>query len=338
MTDQNRAVATRPAEPKAALVTGGQVAAIIPRSIEESFRLAHAIAASGMAPSSLNSPDKIMVAMMAGAELGLPPFQALQSFAVVNGRPTLWGDGLMAIARAGGAQVQEGIEGDGETAMARCTVTRPDTGETIERTFSVADAKKAGLWGKAGPWQSYPKRMLAMRARAYALRDGCADMLRGFQVREEVEDYQPIRDVTVQATGMRARLESRAAPEGGFDAEFVENELVRAVDGEPEAQTVEYVEATIDPPHDDAPADPEPVAESAPALDLADASFDALDWGASFNRGLEHLTTVDDVANAWRAAKAKGYVAKLQAKSPAMAKSLADAVNARVAEIEGGAQ
>ena len=113
----------------------------------------------------------------------------------------------MAVARAQGIKAKEWIDGEGDNAVAHCEVTRPDTGETIARSFSVADAKKASLWNKQGPWQQYPKRMLQMRARAWALRDGCADMLRGFQVREEVEDYQPVRDVTARpAPNLTARL------------------------------------------------------------------------------------------------------------------------------------
>ncbi|WP_051130248.1 hypothetical protein [Brevundimonas naejangsanensis] len=162
-----------------------------------------------------------MVAIMAGAELGLAPFQALQSFAIVNNRPTLWGDGLMAVARAQGIKAQEWIDGEGDAAVAHCEVTRPDTGETIPRSFSVSDAKKAGLWNKQGPWQQYPKRMLQMRARAWALRDGCADMLRGFQVREEVEDYQTVsaRAVPAERPNLAARLAApNDAPREGFSA------------------------------------------------------------------------------------------------------------------------
>lgn len=213
MTGQ--AVATRPAA-KPALVAGGNVEAIIPRTLEETFRLAGAIQQSGMAPASFKTPEAVMVAIMAGAELGLPPFQALQSFAVVNGRPTLWGDGLVAVARTNGAKVKEWSDGHADAMVAHCIVTRPD-GEEIERSFSVAEAKKAGLWGKQGPWTQYPQRMLAMRARAYALRDGCADYLRGFQVREEVEDYQPIRDVSPKPSGIAARLQHHGADTGeGF--------------------------------------------------------------------------------------------------------------------------
>lgn len=213
--------ATRPAAPRPPIMAGGAVAALVPQSLDEAFRVAQAIAASGLAPRGLDKPEQVMVAIMAGAELGLAPFQALQSFAIVNNRPTLWGDGLMAVARAQGIKAQEWIDGEGDAAVAHCEVTRPDTGETIARSFSVSDAKKAGLWNKQGPWQQYPKRMLQMRARAWALRDGCADMLRGFQVREEVEDYQNVtaRAVPAERPNLAARLAvPNDAPREGFSA------------------------------------------------------------------------------------------------------------------------
>jgi hypothetical protein len=58
----------------------------------------------------------------------------------------------------------------------------------IERRFSVGQARKANLLGKAGPWQEYPDRMLAMRARSFAGRDAFPDLLRGIRTAEEVLD------------------------------------------------------------------------------------------------------------------------------------------------------
>jgi len=223
---------------KVPVQAGGQVAALIPQSLDEAFRVANAIALSGLAPRGLDKPEQVMVAIMAGAELGLAPFQSLQSIAVVNGRPTLYGDGLMAVARSQGIKAKEWIDGEGDEMVAHCLVTRPDTGEEIERTFSVYDAKKASLWGKQGPWQQYPRRMLQMRARAWALRDGCADMIRGFQVREEVEDMGVVREVRApEATGMRARLEARKTT-GGFDPDHVQAELEPQPGEEAEVETV----------------------------------------------------------------------------------------------------
>ena len=53
------------------------------------------------------------------------------------------------------------------------------------------DAKRAGLFGKAGPWTQYLPRMLQMRARSWNFRDNLADVLKGFSVREEVVDERP---------------------------------------------------------------------------------------------------------------------------------------------------
>jgi hypothetical protein len=318
-----------PAERKAQMTTGAPVAALVPQTLEEAYRLSQALAASGMVPRGIDKPEQILVAIMAGAELGLAPFQSLQSFAVVNGRPTLWGDGLMAVVRAKGVQVKEWIEGEDDQMVAHCLVTRPDTGEEIKRTFSVADAKKAALWGKQGPWQQYPKRMLAMRARV-AIRDGCADMLRGIQIREEVEDFTHVRDITPKPSGLAARL---GGPSGeGFNA-------ARAEEDEPVA-FAEQAEEIAEAEFETAPApeaEPEPqaplAADEAPPAD----GFDPVDWAASFTRGLAALETATDVTAAWSQAKAKGYVRRLRDHSEPMAQELARAMNERVAELNGTA-
>jgi hypothetical protein len=59
----------------------------------------------------------------------------------------------------------------------------------VTAKFSVEDAKRAGLWGKQGPWQAYPKRMMQMRARGFALRDAFPDVLKGLITAEEAQDY-----------------------------------------------------------------------------------------------------------------------------------------------------
>lgn len=257
-------IATRQVQPRPPMQAGGQVAALVPQTLEEAFRVSQAIAGSGLAPRGLDKPEQIMVAIMAGAELGLAPFQALQSFAVVNGRPTLWGDGLMAVARAQGIQARETIEGEGEGMVAHCSVTRPDTGEVVDRSFSVGDAKKAGLWNKTGPWQQYPRRMLQMRARAWALRDGCADMLRGFQVREEVEDYQNLtaRRVPAEAPNLAARLSAPTdAPREGFNtvhgAALDDDDQIPDSDAETPSNAASDKPASEAPPSSDA-GDPFP--------------------------------------------------------------------------------
>lgn len=166
-------------------------------SLAEIKEVAGLIAASGLAPKDMDRAEKIVVAILFGKELGLPPMASLQNIAVINGRPCIWGDAMLGIVEGTGAleDIEETLSGEGESMTATCTVTRrgrrPHT-----QAFSMADAKRAGLAGKAGPWTQYPKRMLALRARAFALRNTFSDALKGIPVAEEVRDAP--RDVTAE--------------------------------------------------------------------------------------------------------------------------------------------
>lgn len=196
----------------AQLRAGGQIAGIVPQSIEEVFRLAKCISVTGLAPQGMNTPEQITVAIMTGLEIGLPPMFAIQKIAVINGRPAIWGDAVPALLWSKGFKLREWIEGNDNDRVAHCEVTRPD-GTKIERTYSVKQAIKAGLWqvqekvkrkSKDGgyyekdndsPWFRFQERMLPMRARGYASRDGAADALSGLYLAEELQS-PPMRDVT----------------------------------------------------------------------------------------------------------------------------------------------
>lgn len=201
--------------PKAQITTGGALAALVPQSLDEAFRLAKALSVSGdMVPKHFqDKPEMIMAAVMRGAEIGLMPMQALSNIAVINGRASLWGDALPALMQRAGHHIDVEISGEGDKAVATARLTRGDTGKVIERTFSMEDAKKAGLSGKTGPWQQYPKRMLAHRARAWACRDGAADALMGLQVAEEAQDFEPIKDVTPKQGGFSQLAQRARAPQ-----------------------------------------------------------------------------------------------------------------------------
>ncbi|GLQ20357.1 hypothetical protein ACFFUB_02565 [Algimonas porphyrae] len=172
---------------KADIATGGKMGALIPQGVDETFRLAEGLVMGGGAPKGMNKMQAF-TAIAKGLEVGFAPMQALATIASINGRLSIYGDGLIAIARRGGNRVKETLEGNADARIATCTITRADTGEVITRSFSVQDAKRAKLWQKPGPWSQYPDRMLAARARAFAIRDGLADKLFGLHVAEEVQD------------------------------------------------------------------------------------------------------------------------------------------------------
>lgn len=177
------------------LEAGAKVSGIIPRSLDEIYKLSETIFKSGLAPQGTRSPDQVAVSILHGLEIGLPPLQSVQKVAVINGRPALWGDAVPALLWSKGFKLDERFEGAGDQLVAICTVTRPD-GSVIERRFSVDDAKRARLWGKQGPWQQYSSRMLQMRARSFAARDGASEVLCGLYLAEEAMDIPPPKDIT----------------------------------------------------------------------------------------------------------------------------------------------
>ena len=163
-----------------------------PRNIKEAMEYAEIIANSEMVPKDFKGkPGNVLVAVQMGQEVGLKAMQALQNIAVINGRPSIWGDASIAIVR--NSPLCAGIKEtfDPQTMTATCRVIRKGEAEEV-RTFSKSDADVAGLWKKAGPWTQHPKRMLQMRARAFALRDVFPDVLKGFSIAEEVRDMVDI--------------------------------------------------------------------------------------------------------------------------------------------------
>lgn len=183
--------------PKPPLVGGGKVSAIVPNDIDSIWRLATMVIAAKMNPKSLDSVEKCTIAIMHGLEVGLTPMAALQSIAVVNGMPSIWGDGLIALVRASGLleDIQETVEDDQDgPTMAVCRVKRRDSPSWVVQSFTRPQAMKAGLWRKQGPWVQYPHRMMQMRARAFALRDAFPDVLRGLHSAEEVSDMVDVTD------------------------------------------------------------------------------------------------------------------------------------------------
>lgn len=162
------------------------------QTFDDAWRFWQMVAKTPFAPKDFQGkPEACMLAGQHGAELGLGPMQSLQCIAVINGRPTIWGDAALALVQSSPVCefVSEAVDGDGEQMVATCIAKRRGYPTPSAVKFSVADAKKAGLWGKTGPWTQYPKRMLQLRARGFALRDAFPDVLKGLVTAEEAQDY-----------------------------------------------------------------------------------------------------------------------------------------------------
>ncbi len=161
-----------------------------PSDLDQAFSFASKISKSQLIPKSFqNKPEDIIIAMMWANNLKMPFLQILQGLAVINGRPILWGDTALAVVRGSGLleDIKEEVIVDERAGLiAKCSIKRKGQASAIVRTFSLIQAKNAGLMSR-DPWAKYTHRMLQMRARSYAIRDGFADVLNGIGVEDQMD-------------------------------------------------------------------------------------------------------------------------------------------------------
>ncbi len=207
---------------------------LVPRNISEATDLAKLIADSDIAPPGFKGrPGNVLVAVQMGLEIGLPPMQAIQNIAVINNRPTIWGDAALAVVQRHPDYVshtERNSSDAGKAGEGLCKIRRRNRLGEVNETegkFTMADAKAAGLAGKQGPWSQYPGRMLQLRARAFALRDSFADALKGLSIREEVQDYHNGTAVQTSTPGTEILMpRSKSAP-------VPKPEAARVIESEP---------------------------------------------------------------------------------------------------------
>jgi hypothetical protein len=353
MSDKN--TTDKPKGQMPVLATGGRTLAIVPQSFSEIVQVAGAVIQAGMNPKSLDTTAKCTVAIMHGLELGLTPMAALQSIAVVNGNAAVYGDGMLALVRASGhlEDITEEVEWgkDGGPISATCKVKRKGEASWGTHVFTRDDAVKAGLWKKAGPWTLYPQRMLAMRARAWALRDKFADVLRGLHSAEEMED---LVDVTPQGSASTGAAE----PQRQDYAAAVQTKNETPASTPPRDQVAGQGQAGGDkaPAGGDqakgSPARPAPkktpAKEKPPVTDVVDENEKAAEednphgfppflspgqWYEFSDTFLQSKTTTPAMARAWEAFYRKKIAELAQSKNEAVRNEINDTLGLLTAKL-----
>ncbi|MEC9268524.1 MAG: hypothetical protein VX464_20865 [Pseudomonadota bacterium] len=243
MTENKEVAKAQPQ--KTPLQAGGKIAGIVPQTLDDAWRLTDAFMHAGMVPSSYEgkNPDetraKLMMGIMQGMELGIPPLTAIKNIAIINNRPTLWGDLTVALVQESGTLAKIEVEWDAppkgdlsdwdDDFGVTIRLHRKEQDEPYVGRFTVGDARRAKLWlnPRRDPWMKYPKRMMHWRAMGFAIRDGFADCLAGMQIREEVED-QPAQESDRKASMVfleddpTAALPAPETPEEAPEAEVEE--------------------------------------------------------------------------------------------------------------------
>ena len=191
--------------------------AVALRSFDEIVVFCDRVTRSNLCPKDFKGrADDAIIAVMMGQELGLPAMASLQSIAVVNGRPTLWGDAVPGLCMQTGRvqDVQERFEGEpGTDAFAAvCIVTRKGMSPR-EGRFSAGDVRQAGL---KNTHLQYPKDMMMWRARHRAWHGAFPDTLKGMGT-AEIEQEAAALPPWPMPKPEKSWFEPTAKPSDGHD-------------------------------------------------------------------------------------------------------------------------
>lgn len=169
-------------------------------------QMAEVLVASGFLPPDLDTANKALAVLLMGRELGVPPMQAIRGIHVVQGRPSLSAELMLALAYQNipGFTIKVG----GNEQICTVTAQRPG-GEPVTQSFSITDANRAGLT-KGSNWQKYPQAMLRARCISAVLRVVAPDAIRGIYTPEELGAAERDMEVDKLAAARGAKLPSVA--------------------------------------------------------------------------------------------------------------------------------
>ena len=136
-----------------------------------------------------DKPANVFLALNMGLELGLSPASSLRAFHVIDGRPSLAADAMVAVVMSSGA-ARHFVCVESSERIAIYEAQRVGSPKPLRKSFSIEEAERANLLGKDN-WKKYPQRMLEARAKAALARDLFPDVLHGIYTPEELEPEPP---------------------------------------------------------------------------------------------------------------------------------------------------
>jgi hypothetical protein len=160
------------------------------RDVDAMFRFARCYLQSRLAPPAYRTEQQLVIVWATAAELGLSPMQAVSGMTIINNKVGIMGDLALAMVEGSGLLTQKSVsyEGEGDELVCKVSLRRKKR-QAETYSFSVAEAKQAGIYERSSVWKSYPKRMCYYRALGFGLRDEFSDVLKGIKTVEELQDY-----------------------------------------------------------------------------------------------------------------------------------------------------
>ena len=148
------------------------------------------------------NPQEAMAIMLLCQAEGLHHAIAMRDFHVIQGRPALKADAMLARFQQAGGSVQWKEYTDEKVTG----IFSHPQGGTLELSWTLRQAREIGIANKDN-WKNYPRAMLRARVISEGIRSVFPGCVVGVYTPEEVQDFQPAAQPTVKHMGEVERVE-----------------------------------------------------------------------------------------------------------------------------------
>ena len=161
-----------------------------PADVSGAVRLAQILVASRLLPRAIATPEAAFAVIMTGRELGLTAMQSLRSIHIIEGKPTMSADLMVALCkRSSVCRYFRLVETTAERAVFE--THRQGDPEPTRLAFTMAEARDAGIAGKDN-WRKFPAAMLRARTASALVRAVYPDVLLGVYDSDSGELEEPL--------------------------------------------------------------------------------------------------------------------------------------------------
>jgi hypothetical protein len=158
-------------------------------SFNEMDQMAGAIAASGL--FGMKDKNSVLALMAVAQAEGLHPATAARDFHIIQGRPALKADAMLARFQNAGGKVDWKDYTDEKVTG----VFSHPNGGSLAVTWTIEQATKIGLVKPGSGWQKFPRAMLRSRCISEGIRSVFPGSVTGFYSPEEVADFEPAKEM-----------------------------------------------------------------------------------------------------------------------------------------------
>ncbi len=171
------------------------------------IKVADVLFKSQLFPNARNSYGAYAIVQY-GSELEIPPMTALQTMSIISGKICMAAQMMLTLALKRGVEYKITVDSDKEVVV----IFSRKGFESYTSSFSIEEAKRAGIFKAQGGWEKWPRDMCFWRAVTRGLRRIAPDVILGLYAIEEIKDAPPLNEPVEAEVVTNGKIEGEPNP------------------------------------------------------------------------------------------------------------------------------